>query len=482
MTATLTALDTTLLELEERSEGAVMNVGAVMVFGPSPDGGVPAVEEVCALVDGRLSGLHGHRQRLSAERTGGLSWPRWTSDERFHPANHVSRAALPSPGGDAELCDWIAGFYSHRLDRTRPLSEIVVLEGLEGGRWALAHKLHHCLVDEIGSVGAAELLLDAQPGPAGEDPPIPALVPESEPMWRSLVPGAARPVAHAARAGGHLVAAGLHASLRPRETLARSRMLAELLIEDEIVRAPRCSLNIPIGATRRYAAVRCRLSDLTAISRALGGSESDVALAACTSGLRRLLLERDEDLPPGGLPAMLPVNLRDAPAGVPVGVAFVPLMVAEPDALVRHRRVVEATRRQSDSRVGEAAKALVDLAGLAPPMVHASLARVLDGRRLFNLTIASVRGAQRPRYAFGAALLEVHPIVPLAAEHAVGIAIFAQAGRVIFGVSADRESMPDLSILALGIEEGIDDLLQSVRGGRHRRQGAHPRTRKVIQI
>ena len=110
----------------------------------------------------------------------------------------------------------------------------------------------------------------------------------------------------------------------------------------------------------------------------------------------------------------------------------------------------------------------MDLAGLAPPLVHASLARVLYRSQLFNLTIASVRGAQRPRYAFGALLREVHPITPLAAEHAVGITVFSQDGLTIFGISADSESMPDLPVLALGIEEGIEDLMRSVRDNEDR--------------
>jgi diacylglycerol O-acyltransferase / wax synthase len=463
MSFALTALGVTLLELEELSEGAVMNVGGVMVFDALPEGGVPSVEEVQALVGDRLSALHGYRHRLSRPRTGGWSWPEWVTDDGFDIANHVRRAALARPGGDAELCDWIADFYSHRLDRTRPLWEIVVLEGLEHGRWALAPKLHHCLIDETGSVGASELLLDAEPRPP-ETPSSWSAAVEPEPLWRSLVPSAPRPLAQSARAGGHVVMSGMKATLRPHQTLARSRMLAELLIEDEMVGAPACSLNVPIGSTRRYAVVRRPLADLTAISHALGGPVSDVALAACTSGLRRLLLERDEDLPPEGLRAMFPLNLRDAQDSVPVGFRFVSLPVAEPAAVVRHEQLLKATRRNGGSAGWEATGTLVDLAALAPPLVHASLARVLYRSRLFNLTIASVRGAQRPRYAFGALLREVHPITPLAAEHAVGITVFSQDGLTIFGISADSESMPDLPVLALGIEEGIEDLMRSVHG------------------
>jgi diacylglycerol O-acyltransferase len=472
---TLTALDATLLELEELSEGATMNLGGVMVFDALPDGGAPSIEEVRALVAGRLSGLRGYRQRLSRERTGRWSWPRWTEDERFDIENHVSRAALPSPGGEAQLCDWIAAFYSHRLDRTRPLWEVILLEGLEGGCWALAHKLHHCLVDEIGAAGAAELMLDARQDAVEESSPGSISAASPEPLWRSLVPTPPRLVAQAAGAGGYVVRAALRSTVHPRRTLARSRRVAELLIEEEIVGAPRCSLNVRIGPTRRYAAVRCPLVDLTTISEGLEGTVSDAALAACATGLRRLLLERDEDLPPTGLRAMLPVNMNHAADGAAVGYRLVSLPVAEPNPLVRHRRIVEATRRQSGSGRWEAAGTVVDLAALAPPLVHASLARVLYGTRLANLAIATVHGEQRPRYAFGAQLREVHPIVPLGPDHAVGVGIFSQAGLAIFGISADCESMPDLAVLVLGVEEGIEELLGSlgtVRRGRRRGIGS----------
>ena len=259
---------------------------------------------------------------------------------------------------------------------------MVLLEGLEHGRWALAHKLHHCLIDETGSVGAVELLFDAESDPAAETAPMRPVV-GSEPLWRSLVPSAPRPVAQAAHAGGQVLTSGLKATLRPRQALARSRMLAELLIEDEIVGAPSCSLNVPIGSTRRYAAVRRPLADLTAISHALGGPVSDVALAACTAGLRRLLLERDENLAPEGLRALFPVNLRDAPGTIPVGFGFVTLPVAEPVAVVCHAQLLEATRRRAP-HAWEATGTLLDTAALAPPLLHASLARVLYRSRLFN--------------------------------------------------------------------------------------------------
>ncbi len=470
MTETLTALDGTFLELEESSDGALMHIGGVLVFDPRPDGTVPTLEEVRSIVQERLGAVPRFRMRLSGERTARWAWPRWEVDERFQVSDHVRRAALPLPGGDAELHDWISDFFSHRLDRTRPLWEMVLLEGLKDGRWGLAQKVHHCLVDGVSSVGVTELLLEPRPGPTASGTPR---VPPQDILasgWRSLLPMPPAPVAQATRAGTHAIASALRATLRPQETLGRSRMLAELILADEVVGAPSCSLNVAIGPSRRYAPVRCELSELLAIRTALGGSMNDAALAVCASGLRRLLIERDEELPDSGLRAMVPVSLRDASEsltlGNRVGSLFIELPMSEPLAVLRHRQIVESTRRLKSRGAGEASATLVDLAALAPPLVHASLARLLYGTRLFNLTITNVRGAPEPRYAFGARLRDVHPIVPLAAEHSVAIAIISQDGRVTFGINADRESTPDLAVLADGIREGLNDLLAAAGGTR----------------
>jgi diacylglycerol O-acyltransferase / wax synthase len=220
MSNTLTALDATFLELEEHSEGALMHTGGVMVFDPLPDGGAPTVEDLCALVTGRLGGLPRYWQRLSSERTGAWAWPHWTEDQRFEISNHISRAALPAPGGDTQLCDWIADFYSHKLDRTRPLWEMVLLEGLEEGRWALAQKTHHCLADGVGAVGVSELLLDDQACPPGDDR---RHMPRSaaDPLWRSLVLSAPGPIGQAAQAGGHALKSGLEVADARRAAVRR---------------------------------------------------------------------------------------------------------------------------------------------------------------------------------------------------------------------------------------------------------------------
>ena len=461
MPETLSALDATFLELEQQSEGALMSIGGVMVFDPLPGGGTPSVEELAWSLASRLGRLPRYSQRLSSVRTGGLAWPRWIEDERFDVRDHIVHAALPSPGGDAELCEWAADFYSHRLDRTRPLWEIALIEGLDGGRWALAQKTHHCLVDGVGSVDVLQVLLDTEPDPAEAPPQAPAL-----PDDRGLRPRlgeAPQPVVQAAQAGVKAARAGAHAALHPREAAARSRSVVELLVRDELMAAARTSINVPIGSTRRFAVVTAQLAELKEIRRALGGSVNDVVLAACTTGLRALMLSRGEEPPARGFRAMVPMNVREnaerLALGNRVSSLFVELPVAESVAEARYRQIVAATTRLKRSGAATGASAVVELAALAPPVLHAVMARSLFATRLFNVTITNVPGPQIPLYAFGAQLRRAYPMVPLAAEHAVGVAIFSYNGMVTFGVTADSDSTPDVGVLALGIAQGIEELL-----------------------
>ena len=161
----LTALDATFLELEQSDDSALMHIGSALVFDPLPGGGAPGIRELRTHLEHRLDRLPRYRQKLDAPRTGGLSWPSWERDQHFEMEAHVRHATLPSPADEREFLDWISNFYSYRLDRTRPLWEIVLLDGLPDGRWALVCKTHHCLVDGIGSVDVVDLLLDAESAP-----------------------------------------------------------------------------------------------------------------------------------------------------------------------------------------------------------------------------------------------------------------------------------------------------------------------------
>jgi diacylglycerol O-acyltransferase len=455
---TLTALDGSFLRLEELDQGALMSIGGVMVFDPPAGGGAPTVEVVREHLAARLGELPRYSQRLSRARTRRFAWPQWVPDERFDIRQHVGHAELPAPGDDGQLCDWTAEFFSRPLDRARPLWEMKLVEGLEGGHWALGWKTHHCLVDGVGSVDLIGLLLG--PGPAARTEPAPQGSASGGRSWRSHVPEA---VAQTARAGARAASAAARAAAHPRDTLERSREVAQLIVRDELRSAPRTSLNVPIGQTRRYAVVRAPLEELKAIGHHLDGSVTDVVLAASTSGLRQLLLSRGDGLPSRGLRALVPLSVRDASdrsmLGNRLSFLFVDLPVGEPLAEARLRKIAAATRRRRFSGAAQATSTMIGLAALAPPAVaNAALARTVFSTRMFNVAVTNVPGSPAPLSAFGASLREIHPVLPLLADHAVGVAALSYNGQVTFGITADAASTPDIDVLARAIAESLEEL------------------------
>jgi WS/DGAT/MGAT family acyltransferase len=281
------------------------------------------------------------------------------------------------------------------------------------------------------------------------------------------VPGAgllALPV-RVARAGLGLVRGAVSAATHPeraRDLFDRSRAMAELLVRDELIAAPRSSLNVPIGAKRRLAVATVSLDELKTIKRALGGTVNDVVLAVAAGGLRELLIARGEELPSQGLRAMVPVNLRTAGERLALGnritSLFVHIPVAEDDPRRRYELQVEEAETLKSGTQATGTSTIIDLTGAAPPVIHSLVARSLYATRLFNVTITNVPGPQQPLYAFGSKMLAVWPLVPLAADHAVGLAIFSYDGRVFFCVNADYDAVRDLDLLIDGIRASVAEL------------------------
>ena len=489
MSEHLTPLDATFLELEQADESAHMHIGGVLVFDPLPDGGPPSREELCQHLESRLGQLPRYGQRLSEPHTGGLSWPEWEDDPAFDIRRHVTRAALPAPGGYEELTEWASGFFSQRLDRHRPLWEMAMVEGLADGRWALAHKTHHSMVDGVGSVDVGHLMLDATPGaglaapsspssvsgesgghtpslgtdrqPSAGHPTAPGPLASLAHAWAGLLP--AETILHAAEMGAHGV-------LHPREALRSARSALAMIVSEELHAAPHTSLNVPIGTRRRFDVVRVPLADLKEIKDSLGGTLNDVVLTVTTSGLRALLQSRGEPLPADGLRAMVPMNVRVASEHLALGnrisSLFLELPVVQADPVRRyHETVARSESLKSEGEQAAGTTAVIEIAGLAPPVVHATIAQALYATRLFNVTITNVPGPKQTLYAFGAPLREIHPLVPLAAEHAVGVAALSYDGNVFFGVVADRDTVPDLGVLLSALQASVQELLSAARAG-----------------
>ncbi|MFN8215503.1 MAG: wax ester/triacylglycerol synthase family O-acyltransferase [Solirubrobacterales bacterium] len=450
----LSALDAAFLELEEADEAAHMHIGWAMVFEPAPGGEPPSLAELRERTRRRLGALPRFTRRLSSPRVGSLSMPEWVAAPELDPAELMRRARLPAPGGEAELMEWLGDFFSHRLDRSRPLWETTLLEGLEGGRWALVTKAHHCLIDGLSGAAVATILLDAEPEPADEEATIAAHLAAAE--GREEAEGGGR----LGRLRGTL-AGGLTAALHPRQLLSQSRAVVETLVRDELISAPRTSLNGPIGASRRLAAVDVPLADLKRVKAELGGTVNDVVLAAAAGGLRRLFLQRREE-PVETVRAMVPVSVRAASDSLALGnrvsSLFVDLAVAEPDPVRRYRQIVAAAEQLKRGDAAAGAESVIRLAALAPPAIQSVVARLAFTPRLFNLTITNVPASPVTLYAAGAPMIRVVPLVPIFSGHAVGIAVVSYDGTVTFGLNADRDTVPDLDVMRAGIRDSLAEL------------------------
>ncbi|MGA9372451.1 MAG: wax ester/triacylglycerol synthase family O-acyltransferase [Solirubrobacterales bacterium] len=480
----LSALDATFLELEEADPSAHMHIGAVMVMEPQPGGGAPPLDQIHADVMARLPDLPRYTHRLSTIRTSGLRWPNWVKHAGFRVERHVRRAALPAPAGIDELVEWAGEYFSHRLDRTRPLWEIVILE-LADGRWAMVTKTHHCMIDGVGSVDIGTTLLDTQrerrvspnahangDGDGSRTPPGDELTPSQLSRWRRTTVQLAKPYLAVGNAAVRAAESGLHAAesafgiavhpSRARDAVHRSKALAELLIRDELISAPKSSLNRPIGTGRRLAVLTAELDELKEIKNELGGTLNDVVLAVTAGGLRRLLEHRGEEMPRAGLRAMVPVNVRTAgdrlAMGNRISTLFVHLPVAEGDPKRRYERQMEDAETLKSGNQATGSTTLIDITRHMPPVIHSFMARSMYATRLFNLTITNVPGPQLPLYYFGSKVDQIWPLVPIAADHAVGLAVFSYDGTLYFCVNADRDTVPDLEVLREGIAESLTEL------------------------
>jgi diacylglycerol O-acyltransferase / wax synthase len=457
MRSHLSPLDAVFLELEQEDEAAHLHIGWAMVFDPPPDGRRPSLERLREQVRERIGRESILRRRLSTPRVGRLSLPVWLPDPDFDISRLIRHATLPEPGGEAELTDWLGAYFSQRLDRSRPLWETTLLEGLEGGRWALVSKIHHCLVDGVSAAMLAAALLDAEPEPEEGVTTLAELIDslgrESERTVLSRLRGVV----------GEKISGGIDASLDAQKALSivsQSRTMAAAILREELTPAPPTSLNGTVGTSRRLATVEVPLEDVKRVKRELGGTVSSVLLAATVGGLRRLFEQREEDV--DQIRAMLPLDLRRASetlaGGDKVSSLFVDLAVSEPDPLLRYRKICAATGALKGADPLSGPNTGMGLAGLAPPLVQSVIARLSFTPGPFNLTVTNVPTAPTTLYALGAPLRRAIPLIPIFSAHALGVAVVSYNGTVFFGLNADRGTVPELDLVRTGIEETIHDL------------------------
>ena len=453
MRSHLSPLDATFLEIEESDAAAQVQIGWANIFDPVPGGGAPCVEALRDRARSRLGEASVLRRRLSMQQVGRHSLPIWLPDPAFDVGQQIRRAALPGPGGEEELTDWLGQHFSRRLDRSRPLWEVTLLEGLPGGRWALVFKLHYCLVDGFSGANLAAALVDAEPQPE-----------EGSTTLSEIVASLGRETERAAltRLRGVVGVGGIDAEIKAHDVtsiLYRSRSIAARMVHEQLVPPAPTSLNCPIGTGRHLSALDVSLEALERMARDLGGTADDVVLTAIAGGLRRLFVHRGEGVE--RVRAILPLNLRRASESLALGEEvsslFVELEVADPDPFRRYRKIAAAAGEswEGASSVANGALARGDL---TQPLIQSVVARLAFTPQLFNLTVANIPSFPFTLYSLGAPMRRVIPVTPLSFGQALGVAAAGYDGRMYFGLNADRDAVPDLDLVRTGIEETLHDL------------------------
>jgi diacylglycerol O-acyltransferase / wax synthase len=406
------------------------------------------------------------RQRLGQPPLGLLANPTWVDDAGFDLEWHVRQASLPAPGGAAELGALVGREFSHRLDRSRPLWEATLIEGLTGGGRGLLMKVHHALVDGMAAIGMAALVLDPSETPLQIPPPDEAWEPRRYDLRDRVTRLASRPLALAPK----LMVDGLQRTLNPepRRVAGDMRRASEVALELARARpqAPMTPLNRPISPNRRYFVAQADLVAIKAVGKRAGGTVNDAILAVVAGMLGRYLSgvmtdasEASERLPV----ALVPVSVREADEagelGNRISTVFVDLPVSEPDLLARVRFVAEQTRSLKDSAAVRAGALMVGAAGWAPPLVSGMLARAMGSVRAFNLVVSNIPGPQQPFYLSRVRMREVYPVVPLnPANQGITVGIVSYDGKVCFGLLADRDLDPPLSAAAAGLTAAVGEL------------------------
>ena len=463
MSDRLSSLDVSFLYLEEAT--TPMHVGGVSVF-ELPAGGFD-YDRLVSLIKRRIAFVPRYRQRIRWV-PGRIASPVWVDDENFDVAYHVRRSALPKPGTDAQLRDLAARIMSRPLDRSRPLWEMYLVEGLEGGRFALLTKTHHAMVDGIAAVDIGQVILDATPEP--RPTPASSWRPAQEPSSIELVAGAINDLVRGPSAIFESVRSGL-GDIRRTAGKVAGTATGVLAIARTVSRSAQVSpLNVEIGEQRRYGTTESDLDDYKAIRKAHGGTINDVVLAVVAGALREWLMTRGEAI--GGasvVRAMVPVSVRtEDQSGVPgnrVSSYLVDLPVGEPSPVMRLHQISYAMKGHKETGQAVGADAIISVAGFAPPTLHSLGARAGSSlsKRLFNVVVTNVPGPQFPLYAAGARLLAAYPVVPLAKGQAVSIGLTSYDGGVYFGLNADRDAMPDIDVLTQCIADALAELRDTVR-------------------
>lgn len=454
----LTPLDAAFLDVEAVDASVALEIATVAVL----EGPALSRSEFVEALRARLPAVPRHRQRVRRVPLE-LAPPYWT-DADLDLDYHVRRAALPEPGGEAELGDLVATVMSGRLDRERPLWQCWLVEGLPDGRWAVFVRAHHCLADGVGGYALLGSLLAPDPPPSPEGASDddasshPALAALGE--WATLPIEGARWLSGALRSPRRLA----------RYAAATARGLATLA--GALAPLSPSSLTGPLGRQRRYRIGHAAFDDVSAVADAYDVTVNDVVVAAVTRALREALLRRGEDPAPDTVRALVPVSVRaSGESGQPGNRLswLVPMLPVDITGPVERLAVVhERLSALKHSREAEAGTSVLEIARHGPfgPVSWAvrTLARL--PQRNINTVVTNVPGPREPLRLFGGQrILDLVPYVPLAMRVRTGVAVLSYAGQLSFGVTTDFASIPDADLLVRDIEDGVAELVKAAGVG-----------------
>jgi WS/DGAT/MGAT family acyltransferase len=450
----LTAVDASFLTNE--TSASHMHVGAILIFEGPPPKYVDLVEHVRS----RLGQVPRFRQRLVVPPLE-AGRPLWADDVNFNLTYHIRHSALPEPGGEEQLRQLAGRVFSQQLDRSKPLWELWLVQGLERDRFAILTKTHHAMVDGISGVDIGTVLFDFEPNPP--PPPIEDdWVPETEPSTTELIAraatdGAVWPLKLAER----VVDAALHPEAAARKLTEALEGIAEVVgaFADP---APDVPLNQPIGPHRRFVWARSDLATFKRIKDNLGGTVNDVVLAVVTGALREWLHGRGIRTEGLELRALVPVSIRSederGDLGNRIAAMRGPLPVYVEDPVRRLRVVSEQMDGLKRSKQALGAEVISRFNDFAPPTLLAQASRVNFSTRLFNLIVTNVPGPQLPLYVLGREMEEIFPVAFLPESHTMAVAIMSYNGRLCFGLLADYDSMDDVEEIAEGLTRSVAEL------------------------
>jgi diacylglycerol O-acyltransferase len=443
--------------LAQEGPNTHMHIGGLAIFEGPP----PAYTDFLDHIESRLHLVPRYRQKLAVPPLD-TGRPLWIDDPVFNLGYHVRHAALPEPGDEAALLRLAARIFSQQLDRSKPLWELWLVEGLVGGRFAFISKTHHALVDGVAGLDLATVLFDLDETPAKLERPDAAWVPQPEPGGAKL---AGLGVQGAVSRVTELATGAASAATNPGETLGRARELAGAL--GEVVRAgmdaaPESPISVTPGPHRRLAVVRAELDEFKLIKDVFGGTVNDVILAVVTGALAYFTQARGRRTDGIELKACVPVSVRSDDQRGALGnqltqiVAPLPLFIEDPVQRLRYVREAMADLKESRQALG--AQAISALQDFAPPTIFAQASRMNFAGRFYNVLVTNVPGPQFPLYLLGHRLESMFPIAFLAGDRALAIAIISYDGGLNFGLIGDFDALPDLDVVVEGLEGSIAEL------------------------